>query len=210
MLVVGAKGFAKEVLEILHRNNQLENLVFYDDLTEDIGELLYSKFPILKKLEDAKEHFEKSNKHFTIGLGGPKLRKVVFEKFELIGGELKSTISSTSIIGNYNCIIEEGCNIMQGVVITNDVIIKKGTIINQLSSIGHDVTIGEFCEICPNVSISGHCTIGSGSFIGTGAIILPKVNVGKNVIVGAGAVVAKDLPDDCVAVGVPAKIVKYN
>lgn len=47
--------------------------------------------------------------------------------------------------------------------------------------------------------------------IGTGAIILPNVQIGNNVIVGAGAVVSKDLPDDSVCVGVPARTVgKYS
>ena len=50
MLIVGAKGFAKEVLEVCHQNNELENLVFYDDVNQDIGEQLFNKFPILKSI----------------------------------------------------------------------------------------------------------------------------------------------------------------
>ena len=40
MLIIGAKGFAKEVLEILHQKNDLQNIVFYDDVNDDIGDLL--------------------------------------------------------------------------------------------------------------------------------------------------------------------------
>ena len=47
--------------------------------------------------------------------------------------------------------------------------------------------------------------IGGKSFIGTGAIILPGVKIGEKAIVGAGAVVIKDIPNDVIAVGVPAK-----
>jgi len=97
---------------------------------------------------------------------------------------------------------------MPGSILTNDISISKGTIINQLTSIGHDVFIDEYCEICPNVSISGNCKIGSFTFIGTGAIILPKVIIGKNVIIGAGSVVTKDIPNNSLAVGVPAKVIK--
>lgn len=210
MLIIGAKGFAKEVLEVCLQNNCLNDLAFYDDVNVELTAKLYSKFPILKTNEEAKFYFENTSKYFTIGIGNPKLRKMIYEKFVKLGGVFKSTISTTAQIGSFNSLIEEGCNIMQKVVITNDVTIKRGVIINQLSSIGHDVIIEEFCEISPNVSISGNCVIGEATVLGTGAIILPRITIGKNVIVGAGAVVSKDLPDNCVAVGVPAKIIKQN
>jgi sugar O-acyltransferase (sialic acid O-acetyltransferase NeuD family) len=210
MLIVGAKGFAKEVLEICHQNNNLENLVFYDDVNDDVNGLLYGKFPILKSLEEAKDHFEKIDARFTIGIGNPLVRKMLYTKFVELGGLFTSTISSSCYIGNYNNSIREGVNIMQKVVITNDVHISKGCLVNQLSSIGHDVVIGEFTEICPSVSISGNCNIGSNVFVGTNATILPNVIIGNNTIIGAGAVVNKNLPENCVAVGIPAKIIKIN
>lgn len=210
MVIIGAKGFAKEVLEILHQNDQLEGLAFYDDVNADLPDLLYGKFPILKNENQVKGHFQKFGNDFTIGIGDPKLRKFLYEKFLSLGGSFTSTISSTCYIGNYGNQIENGCNIMQKVVLTNDITLKMGVIINQMSSIGHDVLIGEFSEICPNVSISGNCRIGNNVFIGTGAIILPKISIGNNVVIGAGAVVSKDLPDNCVAVGIPAKIIKIT
>jgi acetyltransferase-like isoleucine patch superfamily enzyme len=51
-------------------------------------------------------------------------------------------------------------------------------------------------------------SIGSGSWLGTGVIVLPGANIGRNVVVGAGSVVTGDLPDHCVAVGSPARVVK--
>lgn len=210
MIIIGAKGFAKEVLEILHQNNQMEGLAFYDDVNHDLPDLLYNQFPILKNENQVREHFQKYGNDFTIGIGEPKLRKLMYEKFSKLGGQFTSTISSTSYIGNYENHIDDGCNIMQKVVLTNDITLRKGVLINQMSSLGHDVIIGEFSEICPNVSISGNCKIGDHVFIGTGAIILPKITIGNNVTIGAGAVVSKDLPDNCVAVGIPAKIIKMN
>lgn len=50
--------------------------------------------------------------------------------------------------------------------------------------------------------------IGSGCFIGSGAIILGKVTIGDNVIIGAGAVVSKDIPSNCIAAGIPAKVIR--
>ncbi len=51
-------------------------------------------------------------------------------------------------------------------------------------------------------------TIGSGTWIGTGAIILPGTSIGQNVVVGAGSVVTGNIPDRCVVVGAPARVVR--
>ena len=134
MLIIGAKGFAKEVLEVLHQNNQIENLVFYDDLNQDIPQKLFNQFPIFKDIEEAKTYFSTVDQSFTIGIGNPVLRKKLFDKFSAIGGLFTSTISPTSSIGFYGNKIEEGCNIMSGTVITSDVLIKKGTLINERTS----------------------------------------------------------------------------
>ena len=53
MLIIGAKGFAKEVLEIFHQKDETENLHFYDDVSLDSPDLLYNQFKVLKNEEDA-------------------------------------------------------------------------------------------------------------------------------------------------------------
>ena len=208
MLIIGAKGLAKEILEILHQNNNIENLAFYDDVNQDVEDFLFGKFSILKSLEEANSFFKKYGTEFTIGIGNPILRYKLYKKFKDIGGRLTSTISPNADIGHYGNIIKEGNNITSGVVITNDVKIGKGCLINLNVTIGHDCNLGDFVELCPNVNVSGNCKIGNYTFVGTSATILPKITIGENVIIGAGAVVTKDIPDNCMALGVPAKVVK--
>lgn len=204
MLVIGAKGFAKEILEVLYQNNNIQDLAFFDDVNDDVQGLLYNQFPILKSVEEAENYFKIKSNKFTIAIGNPILRKKLFEKFTKIGGEFTSTISSNTNIGHFGNTIQNGCNIMMGTKITNDVIIKKGTLINLNCTISHDCVIGEFVEISPGVNITGNCTIGDYTTLGTNCTILPKITIGKNVIVAAGAVVTKDIPDNCMVAGVPA------
>ncbi|HBR12959.1 MAG TPA: hexapeptide transferase [Chryseobacterium sp.] len=210
MLIIGAKGFAKEVLEILHQNGETEGLAFFDDVNDDIGDFLYNQFPILKTEESIKEHFSKHGNAFSIGIGNPKLRQLMFEKFSLLGGQLTSIISNNAEIGSYNITINKGCNILSGVKISNDVTIDEGTMIYYNSIITHDVKIGKFVEISPNVSVLGRAKVGDYTQIGTNSVIFPDVKIGNHVIIGAGAVVSKDLPDHCTAVGIPAKIIKQR
>lgn len=208
MLIIGAKGFAKEVLEVLHQNNQLKNLAFYDDVNKDIGDFLFTSFPILKNEAAVKEYFKKFGPEFTIGIGNPYLRDKLSKKFTNLGGVLTSTISNSASIGSYDVIIGKGSNILPGAIFSNSVQLGIGCIVYYNSIITHDCIIGKFVEISPSVTILGRVKIGDYCQIGTNATVLPDISIGKNVIVAAGAVVTKDIPDNCVVVGIPAKIIK--
>jgi acetyltransferase-like isoleucine patch superfamily enzyme len=60
----------------------------------------------------------------------------------------------------------------------------------------------------PGFHISGNCRLGDYCVMGTNATILPNIKIEKNVVVCSGSVVKKDLPDNCVAVGIPAEVIK--
>ncbi|UMB60333.1 acetyltransferase [Lutibacter sp. A80] len=208
MLIIGAKGFAKEVLEILHQQNKLENIAFYDDINTDIGELLYNKFPILKNEKEVINFFNATSNKFTIGIGNPILRYKMNLKFEKLNGNLISCISPYSVIGNYNVNLGDGSIIMSGVNISNSTSFGVGCIVYYNSNITHDCVIGDFVEISPSVNLLGNVKVGAFTQIGSNSTVLPNRTIGKNVIIGAGSVVTKDIPDNSMALGVPAKVVK--
>ncbi len=210
MIIIGAKGFAKEVLEILHQNNQLNELAFFDDVSKNLYGRLYDKFEILTSLQQAEKYFTTVDNSFTIGVGNPKIRKLLHDKFIAIGGKFVSTISNKAVFGSYDVKIGHGCNILSGSIFSNSTKIGIGCIVYYNSLITHDCIIGDFVEISPSVTILGRVTIGDYSQIGSNSTILPNLKIGKNVIIGSGSVVTKDLPDNCVVVGIPAKIIKFS
>ncbi len=209
MLIIGAKGFAKEVLEILYQNEKTENLCFYDDVNDDLPDKLFGQFPILRTIEEAKIYFKQTSNQFVLGIGNPILRKKLSDKFESIGGELSSVISKHAEIGSFGIQISSGCNILSGVKISNDVAIGKGTMVYYNSVITHDVKIGEFCEISPSVNILGRVHIGNFVSIGAGSVIFPDVVIGSNSVIAAGAVVRNNVPANVMVAGIPALIKKY-
>jgi len=210
MLIIGAKGFAKDILEIMRQNNELDQLFFYDDLNSDTEDKLFGEFPILKSMEEAEAYFSNIDNRFSIGIGNPHLRYEMYHQFTAIGGVLQATISPKIDVGHYQVSIGKGCNILSGVKISNSVEIGMGTMIYYNSIINHDVVIGKFVEISPGAIILGHCKIGSFTHIGSGAIVLPGVTVGNYVEIAAGAVVINDTPDHVLIAGVPAIVKKTD
>lgn len=72
----------------------------------------------------------------------------------------------------------------------------------------HDGGVWVLRNKMPHVDVVRPITIGDNVFIGYEAVIMPGVTVGNNVIIGARAVVTKDVPNNCVVVGVPARVIK--
>jgi sugar O-acyltransferase (sialic acid O-acetyltransferase NeuD family) len=208
MVIIGAKGFAKEVLEICFQAGYNKQIYFYDDISDNLPESLFHKFKILRTLKEVESIFRLENNRFSIGIGNPKIRYVMSSKFKNIGGNLFTIVSPHARIGHFGNSIGDGVIIMTGTVVTSDITISEGVLINLNCTIGHDSFIGRYSEISPGVHISGHCKIGDFCNIGTGAIILPRITLGENVTVGAGAVVTRDIENNTMVAGIPARPIK--
>lgn len=207
MLIIGAKGFAKELLETLCQLGIGECAAFYDDVSDDLPDLLFGEYNIIRNLDDAEKYLKSEDGKFALGIGNPVLRYRLSEKFKAIG-ELVSVISPFARIGEWKNSIGTGSCVLTNAVIESNNKIGAGNLIHVNALISHDVTTGMFCEISPSVNLLGGVSVGDFCSIGAGAQILPKMKIGRNVVVGAGAVVTKDVPDNSMVVGVPAKIVK--
>lgn len=96
----------------------------------------------------------------------------------------------------YNTDIGEGLMIFH----YNCIVINEGAKIGKNFTLRHGVTVGDVNGKTP--------TIGDNVICGAGAKIIGGIKVGNNVVIGANAVVNKDVPDNCVVAGIPAKIIK--
>lgn len=101
-----------------------------------------------------------------------------------------------------NVFINHACSFldMGGITIEDGVLIGPGV---KLITENHPMDPNDRSTL-----ITSPITIKQQAWIGAGAIILPGVTVGKNAVVAAGAVVSKDVPDDMIVAGVPARVIK--
>lgn len=202
MLVVGAGGFAKEVLDILI-DLRIDEIYFWDDQSKEKNDF-FNTYTIINSDEEVIDCFKKNNQ-FVIGVGQPKIRKQLADKFENFGGELVSIISPFAKISTNDVYIGNGAIIMHNVTIGPSVTIETGALIYHNAQITHDCKIGEFVEISPGAILLGKVKVGNGVAIGANSTILPQISIHDSTIIGAGAIVTKDIPEGVVAYGNPAR-----
>ena len=210
IVIIGAGGFGREIKIIIDDINkkslEYDFLGFFDDNIEK-GKLV-NGFPILGTIQDLNSINEDTSVAF--GIGEPKTKKNLIK--ELINKKLQfpTLIHPSCIISNDEVHIGKGTILCAGNIITCNIRIEDFVTINLMCTVGHDTHINNYCSFMPSVNISGEVIIHENVYVGTGAKIINRLAIGKNTIVGAGAVVSKSLPENCTAVGIPAKPIKFH
>jgi sugar O-acyltransferase (sialic acid O-acetyltransferase NeuD family) len=191
MIIAGCGSAGKEILGMLINLNYEHEIIFYDD-NKNSEKLIFDRFKVIND-EDLLVSTLKNNPEFCVGIGHPRRRKKVYERFIQLGGIPTNVIWDKKLF--MSTLIENATIIQPGVAFSFDVCIGNSCIIHNNTSIGHKVNIGNFVNISPLCSIIGPCTIGDESYIGAGSIIMPQVSVGKNVYINPGSIVNHDLAD---------------
>jgi sugar O-acyltransferase (sialic acid O-acetyltransferase NeuD family) len=146
----------------------------------------------------------------VIAIGSGSIRRVVYEKIA-INKKLKfPTIIANNITLPETVNFGQGCIVLQTCAFSPDIVAGEFSVINPGCTIAHDVTIEDFATLSPGVNIAGNVYIKSSTTIGIGACVIQGIKIGRNTMIGAGAAVVCNIPDDCTAVGVPAKPIKYS
>lgn len=102
--------------------------------------------------------------------------------------------------------IGRGSQILAMAVVAADVTLGAACIVNHKASIDHECRVDDGVHLAPGATLCGCVTIEPFAMIGAGAVVLPRLRIGRGSIVGAGAVVTRDVPDGVVVAGNPATI----
>lgn len=208
--IIGSGGFGREVLEIILainlKNPTYEILGFYDDKNEQ--ESILNGYPYLGSLSKINNVDFKLS--IALGIGNPATKNKIVGSINNPNIHFPVLIHPNTIIGKNKIEIGEGSIICAGCILTCNIKLKKFITLNLSCTVGHDTMLGDFSSFMPSVNISGEVVIEDQVYVGSGAIIINQISIGTKTIVGAGAVVAKTLPANCTAVGVPAKVIRIN
>ena len=185
LIIIGASGHGKVVADIAKKNGYTE-IVFLDD-NESIHEC--GGYPIVGRRTDV----DRIKADVIVAIGKVEIRKRIQESIE--ESRMVTLIHPDAVVAD-DVSIGSGTVVMAGAVINPGVKIGRGCIVNTSSSIDHDCVIDDV-------------SVGDETWIGAGTTISNNVNICGNCTIGAGAVVVKDIPAKCTAVGSPAKPIKF-
>lgn len=202
LLVIGASGHGKVVVDIAMKMNKWENIAFLDDnplITECMG------FGVVGNTADAFKFADEAD--IFVAVGNNKIREAVQNKLESAGIEPPLLIHPSAIVG---LAVEVGIGtvIMAGVVINSATRIGKGCIINTAATVDHDNRIADFVHVSPGAHLAGMVVIGQKTWIGIGSTISNNLTITGDCKIGAGAVVVKDITESGTYVGVPARSIR--
>ncbi len=208
LAIYGASGLGREVLELAKIINNSEKrwdeFIFIDD--GDVPAVVDGCN--VYKFDAAKTKYG-LNLEIAMGIGEPTTRGKLFRKIKDEGINTPSLIHpdvhipETTKIGR-GVIIQAGCFVSVGVKIDDYVFLQPKC------AIGHDCVIGEGSIISTYDSIAGAVRIGQYSYLGMGVSIKELVSIGDYAIIGMGSIVFKDISDEMIAMGNPARAMKKN
>ncbi len=203
LVILGSGGFAKEVaflVKDINRHQPAYNFIGFIDTPNETNHHL--------DLAGDDEWLINQNSMLSvvIGIGNPGLVKKLIAKFSSNKHLEFPNLIHPKAIGDWeNIRMGKGNIVCAGNIFTTDIEIGSFNIFNLNCTLGHDARIGNYNVFNPTVNLSGGIIIGDANLIGTGAQILQYLTLDSDIIVGAGAVVNKNLLGPGTYVGIPAK-----
>ena len=200
IFIIGSGGFAKELHFLIREIGGFVIKAFVDKESSEPIEVGGLLTPVIGEVE--LENHKGSS--IAFGIGDPNVLLKLSKKFK--DNFLFPNLIHSNVIADWNGIkIGEGNIICSGVNFTTDIVIGSYNIFNLCCTVGHDTIIGNGNVFNPGSNISGGINIKDGVLIGTNATILQYKKVGSNAVIGAASLVIKDVDNNSIVVGVPAK-----
>ncbi len=209
ILILGAGGHGQVVADTLMRMRdagaQVIPLGYLDDAVAMQNQTLLG-LPVLGRMTDLAQI---AHTAIVIAIGDNGTRQNLFDRLRQQGECFIVARHPQTVIAP-DVRIGPGTVICAGVIINPGAVIGANVILNTACTVDHHNTIGDHAHIAPGVHLGGDVQIGAGTLVGIGATVMPQRQVGAWSVVGAGALIHVDLPSHAVAVGLPAKIIRFR
>lgn len=206
IVIIGSGGFAKEVgflIDDINKKKQEWDFLGFIDQSVDIGSH-NGKYQVYQH-DDWLDTVDYTL-YVVFGIGNPQLISKIHKRLGKNQNIKFPNLIHPNVIGDWERIkTGEGNIITAGNIFTTDIEFGSFNVFNLDCTIGHDTVIGSYNVFNPSVNLSGGLVIEDECMVGTGCQILQYKKIVSQTIVGAGAVVTKDLLEPGIYVGSPAK-----
>jgi len=208
IVIFGGGLHANVCIDVFEKGGEYK-IIGIIDSKADIGDILLG-YPVIgcqEKIVDVIETHNIDAGFIAIGDNFDRelVRDVVVS--QLPDFVFVNAIHPSVIIGR-NVTLGTGIAMMAGVIVNPGAEIEDFCILNTGAQLEHDCYMGQFSNLSCGSVTGGGVRIGEFSNITPGVTIIDRINIGKNTVVGSGAVVVKDLPDNVVAYGSPSKTIR--
>lgn len=208
IVLIGGGNQAHYTIDIIEKENKY-NIIGIIDSIQEVGSIRFG-YPILGRQEQLEELINKYNiQAGIITIGDNWSRYNVFKQIISLIPDFKfvNAIHPSVIIGNTTK-MGVGIVAMAGCIFNPKAVIGDFTFFATGAQIEHDCEINDFASVSAGTIMGGYVKVGRFSAITLGVTIIDRLTIGSNTVVGSGSLVTKSLPDDVLAYGSPAKIIK--
>jgi sugar O-acyltransferase (sialic acid O-acetyltransferase NeuD family) len=209
IVIIGAGGFGREVLDIIDACNQVEEIYeplgfIVDPQYSTPGTIINNK-PILGGFDWLEKHADEI--YVTCAVGPSHLRYQLIQRATELNCRFINLIHPSAIMTRW-VTMGAGVIITAGCIMTNQIQIGNHVHVNLDCTVGHNAILQDFVTLAPGVHVSGNVTLGTGCYVGTGANIIEKLKIGDWSIIGAGSAIIGNILPNTTVVGIPGKVIK--
>jgi sugar O-acyltransferase (sialic acid O-acetyltransferase NeuD family) len=208
LFVIGSSGHAGSVLEAIELQGEYQVLGLLDSF-EPVGTRKH-RYEVYGPPEDAVKLAAAFDcRSFFIAIGDNWSRWRISRCLEeAVPGFDFPVVCHPGAVVSRSAKIGRGTAVLAAAVVGTDTMIGEGCIVNVAAAIGHDCRMENYSSIAGGVRMAGGAVIGERSTAGVSSTLLEKITVGRDSVVAAGAVLFKNVPDEVVVFGNPARIVR--
>ncbi len=205
LILIGAGDWGQEVHSWIHESIQYGiEYIFKGFIDDNVNVFAKSNLDSNLYLGSINSYIPDENDVFICTIANLKYKEKAIQNIIFKGGRFVNAFhKSVCFIGKSE--IGFGVILSPFVAISNKCKIGNHIGINLFCSIGHDVIIGDYSQLSAHCDLTGHVVLGANVFLGSRVSIIPNVHIAPYTVLGAGAVVFRNIKESATYIGNPAK-----
>ena len=201
--IYGSGGTGRNVKEIAEVIGTWNEIVFIDDTVKSGIYKGVCRMPF----QCFVQKYSKEAAEVIIALGEPEHKINLYNKVKKAGYDFANVIHPSAEISP-SATVGRGLIIKNGSIVSSDAVIEDNVCLEFNALIGHNCVIHRNCQISSMVVVGGDSEIGEGTYVAQSVPIKENIKIGANSVIGMGAVVLRDIPENVIALGNPARAMR--